>query len=150
MTLARPRTPLRSTLTSSPRLVAVSLLPICCFLFPVLFPPPSLRSVPLPALLVSFTPPFHPSNVGGQQNNIAGVTATGGPLPVVSSCHCPCSYCRSAPALYQPSTRRWSHSFNYPHVCLHQETQVQVQPLARVPLGRTLYSLLPIATIASL
>ena len=37
----------------------------------------------------SFTPPLHPLNVGGQQNNIQGVMVTGSPLPVVSSCYCP-------------------------------------------------------------
>lgn len=41
------------------------LLPICCFLFPVLFWPPSLYSNLLP-LLLPFTPPLHPSNVGGR------------------------------------------------------------------------------------
>lgn len=42
-----------------------------------------------PVLTSSFTPPLHPSNVGGQQNNIQGVMVTGSPLPVVSSCYCP-------------------------------------------------------------
>lgn len=77
------------------------LLPICCFLFPIHFWPPSLRSILLPPLLTSsFTPLLHPSNVGGQQNNIQGVMATGSPLPVVSSCYCPWSYCCLAPTLY--------------------------------------------------
>lgn len=56
----------------------------------------SLRSSPR-VLLYSSPPPSH---VGGQKNNIQGVTVTGSPLPVVFSCYCSWSYCCLAPALY--------------------------------------------------
>ena len=88
------------------------LVSLCFFLFAVSFflfspdrhhhnaplpPPPP----PPPALLMpSFTPPLHPSNVGGQPNNIQGVMVTGSPLPVVLSCYCSWSDCCLAPALY--------------------------------------------------
>lgn len=77
-------------------------LPICCFLFPILLSDHHhyAPSCSPPLLMSSFTPPLHPSNVGGQQNNIQGVMVTGSPLPVVSSCYCPWSYCCLAPALY--------------------------------------------------
>lgn len=54
-------------------------------------------------------PPHHPSNVGGQQNNIQGVTVTGSPLPALSSCHC-----------LQPRLPLWLlHSIKRTHTRLH-------------------------------
>lgn len=80
------------------------LLPICCFPFPAPFWPSlslSLRSALLPPLLtLSFTPPFHPSNTGRQQNDIQGVMVTSSPLLVVTSCYCLCVCYLLAPVLY--------------------------------------------------
>lgn len=68
-------------------------LPICCFRFPlVLWPPSLLGDLLQPFLVLSFSPPIYPSNVGGQQNNMQGVMVTGSPLPALSSCHCPSFY----------------------------------------------------------
>lgn len=53
--------------------------------------------------------PHHLSNVGGQQNNIQGVTVTGSQLPALSSCHCP-----------QPRLPLWLlHSIKRTHTQLH-------------------------------
>lgn len=66
-------------------------------LFPFSFSPLTTIITLHPPHTSSFTPPLHPSNVGGQLNNIQGVTATGSPLPAAFSCYCPRTHCCLAP-----------------------------------------------------
>lgn len=93
-------------------------------------PPPGLPS------RSSFYPPppstpHHPSNVGGQQNNIQGVTVTGSPLPALSSCHCP-----------RPRLPLWLlHSIKRTHTLLHRPPH---PPPPTAPLPRSHWNSAPL------
>lgn len=101
---ARPQTHLFVFCSSFLSSFSLSPFASSYLLFPFSYSPLTtvimLHPPPPPRLMSSFTPPLHPSNVGGQQNNNQGVMATDNPLPAVSSCYCPWSYCCLAPALY--------------------------------------------------